>query len=108
MYSTLLRLGLWILILVLALYVVHETYSDQHWAEMIPMRMLQQALVLSIGLIMAGIVARLLGAGAKAVNKNRCRVCKTVIPSGAMFCRAHLRTILHEEDDKTHMTRVKR
>jgi hypothetical protein len=108
MFSTLLRLGLWILILVLALYVVHETYSDQHWVEMIPMPMLQQALVLSLVLIVAGIVTRLLGAGAKAVNKNRCRVCKTVIPSGALFCRAHLRTILHEEDDKTHMTRVKR
>jgi predicted nucleic acid-binding Zn ribbon protein len=107
MFSTLLRLGLWILILVLALYVVHETYSDQHWAEMIPMPMLQQALALSIVLIVAGIVTRLLGVGVKAVNKNRCRVCKTVIPSGALFCRAHLRTILHEEDDKTHMTRVR-
>jgi hypothetical protein len=108
MYSTLLRLGLWTLILVLCLYVVHETYAEEHWVELIPMRMLQQALVVSVVLIAAGILARIFGIGARAVTRNRCRVCKTAIPSGAMFCRAHLRTILHEEDDKTHMTRVRR
>lgn len=108
MSSTLLRLGLWTLILVLSLYVIHETYSDQHWAEMIPTRMLQQALVVSGILIAAGIALRVLGVGAKAVTKNRCRVCKTPIAVGAMFCRAHLRTILSDEDDKTHMTKVRR
>lgn len=108
MASTLLRLGLWTLILVLSLYVIAETYSDQHWVELIPMRMLQQALVVSGIVIVAGIVLRVLGVGAKVVTKNRCRVCKTPIASGAMFCRDHLRTILSEEDDKTHMTRVRR
>lgn len=107
MSSTILRLGLWTLILVLALYVLAETYNEEKWVEMIPMRMLQQALVVSVILIVAGIVLRILGAGAKVVNKNRCRVCKTPITAGALFCRAHLRTILHEEDDKTHMTRVR-
>lgn len=108
MASTLLRLGLWTLILVLALYVIAETYSDQQWVDLIPMRMLQQALVVSGIVIAVGIVLRVLGVGAKAVNKNRCRVCRTPIASGAMFCRDHLRTILSEEDDKTHMTRVRR
>ena|SRR6185436_14645609 len=107
MSSTLLRLGLWTLIIVLGLYVVHETYIEEHWAEMIPMPMLQQALVVSVILVIAGIVFKILGAGAKAVSKNRCKVCRTPIPSGAMFCRAHLRNILHEEDDKTHMTRIR-
>jgi predicted nucleic acid-binding Zn ribbon protein len=108
MANTLLRLGLWILILVLALYVLASAYSDAPWAEMIPARMLVQAMMLSGVLIIAGIVLRVLGVGVKAVTKNRCRVCRTPIPPGAMYCRAHLRTILHEEEDKTHASRVRR
>lgn len=108
MSSTVLRLGLWTLILVLGLYVIHETYHEEHWAEMIPMRMLQQALVVSGILIVAGVVLRVFDKGARAVNRNRCRVCRTVIPAGAMFCREHLRGILSDEDDKTHMTRLRR
>lgn len=108
MANTLLRLGLWTLILVLALYVLASTYSDQAWTEMIPMPMLVQALTLAALLIVAGIVLRILGVGAKVVTKNRCRVCRTAIPPGALYCRAHLRTILHEEDDKNHASRVRR
>lgn len=108
MYATLLRLGLYTLILVLGLYVVHDSFENEPIAEMIPMQMLQQALVVSGVLIAAGIVAYLLSKGSKAMTKNRCRVCKTPIADGAMFCRAHLRTILSDEDEKTHMTRIRR
>jgi hypothetical protein len=104
MSNTLLRLGLWTAIVVLALYVLSESYSDQAWVEMIPAAMLQQALVVAGVLIAAGIVTRILGKGAKAVRKNRCQVCRTPIPPGAIYCRAHLRSILHDEDDKAHMT----
>lgn len=108
MHSTLLRLGLWLFILVLALYVVQSTYSEEHWAELIATSMLQQVLILSVVLIVAGILARLLGKGAKAVaKKNRCAVCKTAIPPGAIYCRTHLRSMIQAEDDKTHMTRVR-
>jgi predicted nucleic acid-binding Zn ribbon protein len=58
--------------------------------------------------IAAGVLLRVLGKGAEVVNKNRCRVCKTPIPAGAIYCRAHLRSILHDEEDKTHSTRVRR
>ncbi|MBV8517881.1 MAG: hypothetical protein JO197_10820 [Acidobacteria bacterium] len=108
MSTTLLRLGLWTLILVLALYVVHEAYAEETWVEMIPMQALQQALVLSVLVIVAGIVARIFDRGASMVVKNRCRVCKTPIPKGALYCRAHLRSILSHEDEKTHMTRVRK
>jgi len=107
MANTLLRLGLWILILVLALYVLESTYSEQQWTEMIPTPMLVQAMVLAVILIVAGIIFRVLGVGARVVSKNRCRVCRTPIPPGAIYCRAHLRTILHEEDDKTHASRIR-
>lgn len=107
MSSTLLRLGLWTLVLVLGMYVIHETYAEEHWVGMVPMKMLQQALVVSVILIIAGIVARLFDKGARVVSKNRCRVCRTPIPSGAMFCREHLRSILSDEDDRTHATRIR-
>ncbi|MDQ3282135.1 MAG: hypothetical protein M3Q69_12065 [Acidobacteriota bacterium] len=108
MSTTLLRLGLWTFILVLALYVIDITYPEQQISELITPPLLQQMLVVAVAAIIAGILARVLGKGAQAVSKNRCRVCRTPIPQGALFCRAHLRSILHEEDEKTHMTRVRR
>lgn len=108
MSTTLLRLGLWTLILVLVLYVLATTYEEHQWTELIPMQMLQQALMLSGALIVLGVVVRLFDKGASAVSKNRCRVCRKPIASGAMFCREHLRSMLAEEDEKTHMTRLRR
>ena len=109
MSTTILRLGLWTLIIVLALYVLASTYHDQPWAELIPMPMLQQALVVAGALIILGIILRILGKGAGAVKKkNRCQVCRTPIPPGAIYCRAHLRTILSEEDERSHATKVHR
>lgn len=108
MYATVLRLGLWILILVLALYVLSATFPDEPWAELVPAPMLQQAMILAIVLIIAGIILRVLGLGAKVVGpRPRCRLCRTEVPHGAIYCRAHLRTILHEEDEKTHHTRIR-
>lgn len=108
MSTMILRLGLWTLIAVLALYVLATTYSNQPWAELIPMPMLQQALVVAGLLIVAGVVLRILGKGASAALKNRCQVCRTPVPPGAIYCRAHLRAILHEEDDRSHASKVHR
>jgi hypothetical protein len=108
MSTTLLRLGLWTLILVLALYVLATTYEEQQWTELIPMRMLQQVLIVAVGVIVVGLAVRVFDRGAKAVVKNRCRTCRTPIAPGALFCREHLRSILTAEDEKTHMTRVRR
>jgi len=108
MATTLLRLGLWTLILVLILYVLASTYSHEPWAELIPTPMLVQALFVAGGLIAAGIVFRVFDKGASVMKKNRCQVCRTPVPPGAIYCRAHLRAILHEEDDRTHETRVRR
>jgi hypothetical protein len=108
MSSTVLRIGLWIIVIVLAAYVVHESYEDSPLAERIPMDLLQKALVLGGVVLAAGIVLRFFEKSAKAVLKNRCRVCRTPIASGALYCRDHLRTILHEEDERTHATKIRR
>ncbi len=108
MSATLLRLGLWTLVIVMALYVIHESFEDSPIAEYIPAQMMTKALAVGALLIIAGMVLRLFEKGARAVAKNRCRVCRAPIPSGALYCRAHLRNILHDEDEKTHMTRIRR
>ena len=108
MSSTLLRLGLWIIIIVLALYVIHETYENSPIAEVVSMDLMQKALMVGGAALALGVILRIFEKGTRAVVKNRCTVCRTPIPSGAIYCRAHLRNILHEEDDRTHMTRVRR
>jgi len=107
MSSTILRLGLWTMIIILALYVIHESFEESPVAEMVPLGMLQKALIVAAVLIIAGIILRIFEKGAKVVSKNRCAVCRTPIPAGAMYCRAHLRRILHEEDDRTHTMRIR-
>jgi predicted nucleic acid-binding Zn ribbon protein len=108
MATTLLRLGLWTVILVLVLFVLATTYPDAQWAELIPMSMLQQVLTVGVAVVGAGIVLRILGKGAKAVGpKNRCQICRRPIASGALYCREHLRSIIAQEDEKTHVTRIR-
>jgi len=108
MSSTLLRLGLYTILIAIALYVVAQTYETSPVAEYIPTAMLQKVLILGALLVIAGIIASILERGAKAVTKNRCAVCRTPIPVGAIYCRAHLRRVLQSEEDKTHMTRLRR
>lgn len=108
MATTLLRLGLWTVILVLVLFVLATTYPEAPWAELIPMAMLQQALTVGVAVVAAGIVMRILGKGAKVVSsKNRCQICRRPIASGALYCREHLRSIIAQEDEKTHVTRIR-
>lgn len=108
MSSTVLRLGLWIILLVVAMYVLQQTFEDAPFVDFFAPAMLQKALVLGGFLVAAGIVLRILERGAKAVIKNRCIVCRTPIDHGAIYCRQHLRSVLSREDEKTHMTRVRK
>src|SRR5436309_4470994 len=108
MSSTLLRLGLWVILLVVVLYVLQQTYADAPFVDFFAPAMLQKALALGGILIAAGVVMRLLERGAKVVVKNRCVVCKKPIDHGAIYCREHLRGILSREDDRTHQTRIRK
>jgi len=106
MSSTILRLGLWIILLVVVLYVLQQTFEEAPFVDFFAPAMLQKALVLGGFLVGAGIVVRILERGAKVVTKNRCIVCRTPIDHGAIYCREHLRSILSREDERTHRTRV--
>ena len=108
MSSTILRLGLWIILLVVVLYVLQQTFEEAPFVDFFAPAMLQKALVLGGLLVGAGIVVRILERGAKVVTKNRCIVCRTPIDHGAIYCREHLRTILSREDDRMHRTHVRK
>ncbi len=107
MSATLLRLGLWILVLVLASYVIHESLSDQPIGQMITINMLQNVLLLSVALILGGLIMRMVEKGSGALSKNRCRVCQIVVPPGALYCRPHLRGMLEREDRRTHSSKIR-
>jgi hypothetical protein len=104
MSSTLLRLGLWIVLLVAALYVVNETFENSPIADFIPANVLQYALALGVLLVVAGLVARVVAKAGKKVNRPKCAVCKKPVAQGAIYCREHLRRVLYEEDEKFHNT----
>jgi hypothetical protein len=109
MSSTLLRLGLWTILAVVVLYVLHETYAETHLAEYFSTPMLQKALIVGGLLVVAGLVMRVAERGTKKVgHKNRCTICKTPVPEGAIYCREHLRRMLQREDERTHMTQTRR
>jgi hypothetical protein len=109
MSTTLLRLGLWMVILIIVLYVLDTTYAEEPWTELIDVQVLQRSLYLVAAVLIAGVVMRILEKGTRVVvAKNRCRVCRREIVTGALYCREHLRSILQEEDDRAHMTRVRK
>jgi len=108
MSVTLLRAGLWVVLIVIVLYVVQQTFEEGPLAEYVSAPLLQKVLVLGVLTAIAGVVMRVLEKGAKVVTKNRCKVCRTPVPSGAIYCRAHLRSVLHHEEDRTHVSRTRR
>lgn len=109
MAITILRLGLWILILSLALYVLDTSMTNSPFAELVNVGLVQNVMYLGAALFVVGLVMRVFGGTAsKVLQKNsHCRVCNTVIPHGQIYCRVHLRGMLEREDRKTHNTRIR-
>ena len=107
MSSTLLRLGLWLLVLVLAVFVARETFTQAPGVEYITDTLIQQALVLAVVIVVAGLIVKVFEKGKNVVIKNRCRTCGKPVPQGAIYCREHLRTVLDLEDRRTHNPRIR-
>src|SRR5260370_19536686 len=108
MSATLLRLGLWIILIAVVLYVIHETYTASLVSDYVSVELLGKVAAVGGVLLVARIVMRLFEKGSKVVVKNRCAVCQPPIAHGAIYCRPHLRRALHDEEDRTHGTRVRR
>src|SRR5436305_10221483 len=102
MSSPLLRTGLWLVLAVIVVYVLQQSFEDGPLNEYVTAPMMQKALALAFLVVIAGIAMRVLEKGAKVVTKNRCQVCRTPVPAGATYCRAHLPSVLHREEDREH------
>jgi hypothetical protein len=109
MAITVLRLGLWILILSLALYALDTSITNSPFAELVNVGLVQNVMILGGLLFVVGLVLRLLGKTAgKVLHKSpHCRVCNVAIPDGQIYCRTHLRGMIEREDRKTHNTRIR-
>src|SRR5437764_230371 len=70
MSSTLLRVGLWIVLIVIVLYVLQQSFEESPLAEYVTTPMLQKALALGIHAAIAGQLFRVPDRGAKLVPKH--------------------------------------
>ena len=109
MSSTILRLGLWILILALVVYVVDTSFANSPFAGLIELDLITKIIAVAGVLVVVGIVMKMFDKTAgKVLSKgNKCRVCGVEIPAGQIYCRPHLRGMLEREDRKTHNTRIR-
>lgn len=107
MATTLLRFGLWIILLVLAGYVLRESLGDSPTAELLNDTILQNAGIVGAVALIIGAVLGLIQRVASKARKTRCRVCGKQVPHGQTYCRPHLREILETEDRKFHETSLR-
>lgn len=109
MSQTLLRLGLWIIVLVLALYVVRETFADSSSIEFMNDDILQKAGTLGVLLLVASGVAMILEkVFSKASTRLRhCSMCRQPVTRGEIYCRVHLRQILEREQELSRRSRIR-
>ena len=108
MSSTLLRSGLYLLVIVFALFVVDTVFINSPFNDFVSADMLQKAMGLAVLLTIAGMVLLVMEKASRKLVKSRCQVCRTEVPPGAIYCRQHLRSVLADEDDVTHHARPRR
>ena len=109
MSQTLLRFGLWIVLLVLALYVVRETFAGTAQADLLNDEILQKAGSFGLLLLAGSAVATVLEkVFTKASSKFRhCAMCRQPVSKGEIYCRTHLRSILERENEVTRRSRIR-
>ena len=93
MALTLFRLGIWILVAVMAAWVLRDAVLAD-FAEHLSNHVLNQAGLVGVGTLLLGVVAVIwekLSAGPK---KHRCKVCGKPVIAGEYYCREHLREIV--------------
>ena len=101
MSDTFLRFGLWIVIGVLAFYIVGDSVGQEN---LILGELIKPAFVVKIGqfgiaLIGLGIVTKVIEK-LKPPPRARCQTCGRTIPKGDIYCGTHMRDVLEQEDLK--------
>ena len=107
MSHTFLRFGLWIILLVLALYVVRETFGANAGGEFITDDILKKSAAFGVILLSAGIVSWVLEKVFSKVKLRHCALCSQSVAKGEIYCRTHLRQLLEREDTINRRSRVR-
>jgi hypothetical protein len=107
MSQTLLRFGLWIVLIVLALYVVRESFNGSSGAEYVSDEILQHAGSFGILLIGVGAVAHLFEKAASKARFRHCSLCRQPVQKGELYCRTHLRQLVEREHDLNRRYRAR-
>lgn len=98
------------MIVTIIAFIFDSHFDETPLGQLITPALLQDMLMFSGALIVIGIVLAIVDKTTHrvAAGKNRCRVCGTSVPHGAIYCRQHLRSVLEAEDRRTHsgITRV--
>ncbi len=105
MSSTLLRAGLYLLVIVFALFVIDTAFINSPLNDFVSPEMLTKAMGLAVLLTIAGAILMMMEKASRKLVKSRCVVCRTEVRPGAIYCRAHLHSVLADEDDVTHHAR---
>ena len=108
MSSTLLRSGLYLLVIIFVLFVIDTAFDNSPINDFVSNDMLTKAMGLAIMVSLAGAVLTVMEKASRKLVKSRCSVCRIEVPRGAIYCRAHLRNVLADEDDVTHHARPPR
>lgn len=109
MSASLLRLGLWIILITLALYVMRDAFEHSSARAMIQPWFLRDAAIAGGAVIVAGVIVSILeNVRDKATSQAKCLVCRRPVPKGEFYCRQHLRQILDEDHDRTHGPRARK
>lgn len=107
MSQTLLRLGLWTVLIVLAMYVLRETFADTPQAELANDEILQRVggigLLLIAGAAVMAVIEKLSG----NVRLRRCAKCSQRVARGEIYCRRHLREVLDFQDEMSRRSRYR-
>jgi len=98
MALTLFRVGIWILVTVLVVWVLRDNILAG-FADHLTHHLLNQVGLVGLGTLALGVVAIIwekLSAGRK---KLRCKVCGKPVIAGEYYCREHLREIVDRARD---------
>lgn len=107
MSRTLFHTGLWIVVAVLAAFVLRLSFPES-LGDVLHDRLLTQAGVLGLLLLAVSIPLRLAEKAAGPTSKKKCKICGRPVIAGKFYCREHLRELMAEEEERERSALRKR
>ena len=93
MALTLFRTGIWILLAVLAMWVLRDA-ALKDFANLLNNQLLNRAGMLGFAVIGLGVLAMIYEKVAVRPKKAKCKVCGRPVIAGEFYCREHLRELV--------------